>query len=166
MDVLRSHVEALGFTDAATLIASGNVAFTDPLGRSTSEVGEIFDSGISEALGFEVVSAIRTQAEVEAVIDARPFGSPGDAGTDWTDDDVVHVSFLLDEAPPEAAERLALLDSEGDRFALVGREVFWRRRGTLTASPIEPKVLSRAIGVEATARRLDTVVKMSPLLRH
>ena len=82
MDVLRGHVEALGFTDAATLIASGNVAFTDPLGRSSSEVGAVFDSGISEALGFEVVSAIRTQAEVEAVIDARPFGSPGDTGTD------------------------------------------------------------------------------------
>ncbi len=166
MDALRSHVDALGFTDAATLIASGNVAFTDPLGRSSTEVGEIFDSGLSKALGFDVVSALRTQDEVEAMIDARPFGSPGDPGTDWTDDDVVHVSFLLADPPPEAAERLALLESEVDRFCLVGREVFWRRRGKLTDSAIEPKVLSRAIGVESTARRLDTVVKMSPLLRH
>ncbi len=164
MDALRTHIGQLGFGDVETVIASGNVVFTDPLGRSADEVGRLFDAGLSAALGFEVVSGIRSNAEVDAVIEAQPFGSPDDAMSDWTSEDVVHVSFLLADAPAEAADRLGALETAEDRFALIGRDLYWRRRGKLTASPVEPKILARALGVDATARRLDTVTKIARLL--
>ncbi|MEZ5374967.1 MAG: DUF1697 domain-containing protein [Acidimicrobiales bacterium] len=163
MAALIEHVEALGFVDVQTLIASGNVAFSAPENQSVDDVRVNFDGGLSERLGFEVVSAFRTPAEIDEVIAAEPFGAPGDPG--WTDDDVVHVSFLLGEPAPEAAERLAALDTPEDRFAIVGRELYWRRRGKLSESPHFATNFAKLLGVESTARRLDTVVRMRPLLR-
>ncbi len=163
MAELVRHVESLGFDDVQTLIASGNVAFTDPFGRSAEQVAEAFDTGVSELLGFDVVSVFRTADEVAAVVAAQPLGSPDD--DDWSPDDVVHVSFLFGDPPPEAHERFAALSSADDRFAIVGRELYWRRRGKLTDSVVDAKTLARALGVEATARRLDTVAKMEALLR-
>ncbi len=163
---LVDHVETLGFTDVRTLIASGNVALTDPSGRSLDVVRSAFDEGLSDRLGFEVVSALRTAAHLDAVVAAEPFGPPEDPDAGWTEDDVVHVSFLLDEPPAEAHRRFAELDSPEDRFAIIGTELYWRRRGKLTDSPIEPRLFNRALGVDSTARRLDTVKKMVSLLRQ
>jgi uncharacterized protein (DUF1697 family) len=159
MDALRVHVETLGFTDARTLIASGNVAFTDPDDLPLDAVSARFDEGLSEALGFRVDSALRTRDELDEICARQLF-----ADDPWTDDDVVHVSFLLGTAPSDARDRLAALSNPADRFWLGARELHWRRRGRLTDSTVDPRDLARAIGVDTTARRLDTVDRMRALL--
>ncbi len=159
MDALRAAVEDLGFADATTLIASGNVAFTDSSGEEVAAVAGRFDEGLTRVLGFPVVSALRTAEEVAAIVGRAPF-----ADERWDDADILHVSFLLAPPPPGAAERVEALSTPEDRFLLDDHELYWRRRGRLTASAIEPKVLARALGVDATARRMDTVAKMLPLL--
>ncbi len=159
MDALRAAVEDLGFGDAATLIASGNVAFTDSTGQGAETVARRLDDGLTEALGFPVASALRSAEDVAAIVARMPFDDEP-----WDEADVLHVSFLLGSAPDGAVERIAALSTPDDRFLLGERELYWRRRGRLTASAVEPKVLAKALGVDATARRMDTVAKMLPLL--
>ena len=72
MDRLRTEVTALGFTDVATFIASGNVLFTGPA-RGNHEVR--IQDHLAEQLGWPVPTFVRTAAEVITASDLRPFGA-------------------------------------------------------------------------------------------
>lgn len=83
---LRAAFLAMGFADAETLIASGNVVFSaEPeQGLSTR-----IENGLHQAFGFEIGTVLRSQAELEAMIAAAPFaGIPADA------DAKLYVSML------------------------------------------------------------------------
>lgn len=72
MDDLRQAFVAMGFADARTLIASGNVVFSsDP---ADDLVGRI-EKGLKARFGFAVPTIIRSLADLIALRDAAPFGA-------------------------------------------------------------------------------------------
>jgi uncharacterized protein (DUF1697 family) len=72
MEKLRALFEALGFKNVETFIASGNVIFES---RSTDTVAleRRIEARLLKALGYEVVTFVRTDAEVAAIARYRPF---------------------------------------------------------------------------------------------
>jgi uncharacterized protein (DUF1697 family) len=72
MDDLRGHLKALGFTGVETFIASGNVIFSSR-SAATPALERKIEAALHDALGYEVKTFLRTDAEVAAIARYRPF---------------------------------------------------------------------------------------------
>ena len=72
MDVLRQQFEALGFANVETFIASGNVIF-ETTAKNTRTLEKKIEQQLRAALGYEVATFIRTEAELAAIAQYQPF---------------------------------------------------------------------------------------------
>ena len=136
----------MGFENAASFRASGNVVFEAP--RKPSEAR--LESGLESALGYEVAVFLRSPAEMEELAAAEPFES----GARF------HVMFLK-RLPSPAKQREALAHStEDDKLAFGRRELFWRPRGRMLESEIDLKAVAKLIGLN-TMRTNGTVAQMA-----
>jgi uncharacterized protein (DUF1697 family) len=70
---LRSVCEEVGLENVSTVISSGNVVFeTEVTDRAGLEA--TLEAAWPEKLGFESTTILRTQAELEALVEMAPFG--------------------------------------------------------------------------------------------
>jgi uncharacterized protein (DUF1697 family) len=72
MPELQRLFEGMGFFNVATFIASGNVIFESAV-DDAHELEQIIEKELQEALGYEVVTFLRTLPEVAAIADHKPF---------------------------------------------------------------------------------------------
>ena len=152
MAALRDELEANGFTDVATFIASGNVKVTTTM-RSAAKVEVELEGLLGGWLGFDVPTMVRTPKQLaEAYAAGASLTSPL-SGT------VRHyVSFLKDAPSAAAAQQLEAWDKPLERAQVVGREVhLWLGgdRPKLTNAQME-----KVLGTVGTARDWKTVVKL------
>jgi uncharacterized protein (DUF1697 family) len=90
---LRAAVEAAGFDDVATYIASGNLFF-DSKERSRATIVAGLERAMEAEFGFEVPVALRTVKELEAIVESNPF-----EGWSRSDDHRLLVNFHLGRVP-------------------------------------------------------------------
>jgi uncharacterized protein (DUF1697 family) len=93
MAKLRAAVADAGFEHVATYIASGNLFFDSPQ-RSKPKIVDALEAAMRDAFGFEVPVALRTVAELEAIVESDPF-----AGWSRSDDHRLLVNFHLGPVP-------------------------------------------------------------------
>jgi len=72
MDALRAIFESLGFARVETFIASGNVVF-DASATDSRILESRIGKKLRENLGYEVAAFLRTDAELAAIADYKPF---------------------------------------------------------------------------------------------
>src|SRR5690349_20856788 len=72
MDVLRALFESMGFSNVETFIASGNVIFESKL-KGDRALEEKIEKKLKEALGYEVATFVRTDAEIAAIVAYKSF---------------------------------------------------------------------------------------------
>jgi uncharacterized protein (DUF1697 family) len=151
---LRTAVADLGHGDVRTHIASGNVIFTARARRATLEPA--LEAAFLDALGFEVPTFVRTRAEVDAVVGARPFDLP--AGHTHL------VAFL--RAPPDRAIAAALADlaTPHDELVLDGDVVHWHIHGKTMDSEIKPSAWDRTGLGPTTTRNITMLAKLAAKL--
>ena len=157
MERLRELFVELGYPDAATFIASGNVIF-DGRRAKPERIERAIERHLAAALGYEVATFVRTPAELAAVARYRPFGAeePETEGG-------LYVGFF--GAPIDAGRRraVAALASDANLLHLHGREIYWlRRERTMQTISLGTK-LERALGTPATFRNVTTVRKLVEL---
>jgi uncharacterized protein (DUF1697 family) len=112
---------------------------------------------LEECLGFEVPTLIRTLPEMKAVAAFDPMA----VGEDLRPEDSTYVLFLPDVPSGELQARLQDLQTEDDRFKVIGREVYWLIRGKLSESPLFAGGLAKALTpVPNTMRNMTSVRKM------
>jgi uncharacterized protein (DUF1697 family) len=88
MDALRATFANLGFPDAQTILASGNVVFSSPQ-SDPSKLQQMLELGLETEFGFAIPALLRSQSQIEALIGADPIGdSKPNKETKF------HVSFL------------------------------------------------------------------------
>lgn len=151
MDRLRELVEALGFADVETFIASGNVIFSAP-SLDVRGMEERIACHLEGALGYEVTTLIRSQHELEAIADFEPRDpAPPDQS--------VYVIFLPEAADVELRQSLGGLSTRTDSFEFAGREAYWLIRGKLSESPLFDMGLARMTGGASTTMRNMTTVR-------
>ena len=149
--------EAAGFTGVETFIASGNVIATTGTRLKPAAVESALERELRAALGFDVATFLRTDAEVAAVASYEPF-----PGVERDDMHAVHVTFLRTAADKALRETLLAASNEEDRFAFEGREFFWLRHGRMTDTTLTPAVVRLlSVGGEATARNMTTIRKLA-----
>lgn len=153
---LRALLAGLGYSDVQTLLQSGNAVFAadDPPEQVTRDL----EQKIAAELGVETKVVVRTGKELAGVVERDPLGGVA------SDPKRYQVSFLSAEPEPEVARELAALDFAPERCVLSGREIYaWHPDGIHT-SKLAKQLSDRRLGVTATARNWNTVVKLLAMM--
>ena len=152
MDRLRAAFEALGLANVATFIASGNVVF-DATRGDAARLEQRIERALAQTFGFEVVTFVRSQAELHGIAAHRPFEIEGESG--W------FVGFARAAPSPEAIRRVEGLGSATDVLHVHGREVYWLPpAGRLMESTVSGGAIEKALGGPLTVRNVNTVQRM------
>lgn len=70
---LKWAFESLGYTDVQPFLTSGNVVF-ETTGTDTAELERAIETALPKLLGFERDVFVRSQADLQQIVDAAPFG--------------------------------------------------------------------------------------------
>jgi uncharacterized protein (DUF1697 family) len=155
MDQLRRHFEGMKLRNVETFIASGNVLF-DARAGDTDALERRIETELRTALGYEVLTFLRTPEEVAAAATYDPFGDPATLPPMHA----MYVGFLKARPSDGAREKLLGLRSDVDDLHVRDREVYWRRAKSLRESLVTNVVLEKTLG-PATVRNVTTVRKLA-----
>lgn len=159
MDHLKALFSGCGFKNVSTFIASGNVLFDCASGHPAKVEARI-GAHLEKKLGYEVLTFLRTPAEMEAAAAHTPFPATEFEATGAS----LYVMFLADTLPAKSKAALLALETPRDVFHVRGREIYWLVRGRMTDSLVKPNALTKAIGVPSTTRNVTTVKKLAALM--
>ncbi len=152
MPKLKVAFEAAGFVNVKTVLASGNVAF-DARAASEAALERAVEAAIAKSLGRTFSTRVRSQAALQALLDADPFAAyrvPANAKR--------VVSFLRAKRKPLVA--LPHGRDGATIHGLAGREAFTSYLPS-PKGPVFMKLIEEAFGDEVTTRTLDTVAKLA-----
>ena len=154
MERLRELFGELGLKDVETFIASGNVIFRSA-SRATGLESKI-ERHLHKALGYEVHTFIRSEAEVAAIAAYKPFRTvPADfAGA-------MVVGFLRGPLDTPTTEAVLALKTAIDDLHVNGREIYWRTAGGQSDSKLTNALFERTLKGRATFRNINTVVRLA-----
>ncbi len=153
---LRALMAGLGYGEAQTLLQSGNAVFATD--GPPEQVARDLEQKIAAELDVETEVVVRTGKELAEVVERNPLGEVA------SDPKRYQVSFLSAEPKPEVARELAALDFAPERLVLSGREIYaWHPHG-IHSSKLAKQLSDRRLGVTATARNWNTVVKLLAMM--
>lgn len=150
-DDLRSHFEALGCEDVATFRASGNVVFASG-GEPAAKLTTHLETGLAEALGYEVPVFLRSAKELLAIAAHEAF-DPKLVGASTGK---LQVALLRKKPPAPAAKKALAMSTDADHLAIEGRELYWLPDGGLSDSELDLKAIAAALG-PTTIRTKGTI---------
>src|SRR5262249_25867295 len=161
MSELRAMLTEVGFTNAHTLLQSGNVVFDAPADAPKGGALEtLLEGEIEKRFGHVFDVFVRSAKDWRQVIANNPF--PAEAK-----DDPSHLVMMTFKRAPKAAAVTAL------QAAIKGREVV--RAGGRHAYIVYPDgigtskltnvVIEKALGTRGTGRNWNTVLKLAEMAR-
>ena len=154
---LRAFLTALGFTDARSLLQSGNLVFRGGA-RTGTPLERLLETEAERRLALQTDFFVRTAAEWKAMVARNPF--PAEA-----ERDPGHLLVMFLKDAPAAGSVRAL------QAAIVGREVV-RADGReayivfpdgVGRSRLTTAVIARHLGTRCTGRNWNTVLKLAAL---
>jgi uncharacterized protein (DUF1697 family) len=150
---LRELAAALGATEVSTFIASGNLICAVP--EEPAVFDRALEAAIQERFGYfrEVIS--RTPEELAAALAAYPF--------DRSMPKYGYLHVLADAPTPEVSAAFNAADFGPDEAAVAGDIAYLRYAEGAGVSKLTASVLARKLGVQGTARNLDTIAKLIEL---
>ena len=155
MQTLRQLFEGWGAANVETFIASGNVVF-DSSRRSAGVAERAIEDHIRKALGYPVITFLRTLSELAAVAGHTPFAkSEYDAGA------TLFVGFMKDAPGSAVCRAVAALRDDVNDYAIEGRELYWLRRSRLMESIGQGPPLERIVASPITMRNVNTVRRLA-----
>jgi uncharacterized protein (DUF1697 family) len=155
MDQLRTLFDAMKFKNVETFIASGNVLF-DARTDDVDALERRIERDLEKALGYTVLTFVRSPDEIAAAAEYEPFGDPAALPPMHA----MYVGFL--KARPSESARAKLLGyrTNIDDLQLREREVYWRCVKSLRESLVSGALLEKTLG-PATLRNVSTVRKLA-----
>ncbi|MHB8418396.1 MAG: DUF1697 domain-containing protein [Myxococcales bacterium] len=156
MTELAALFQGAGAREVTTYIQSGNVIF-----RATAQVAAKVPAAAAAAIrerwGFESPVLLRSAPELRAVIEGNPFLAAGE------NPDFLHVAFLPKAPAPDRAAALDPKRSPGDRFAVLGREVYLCCPKGYGQTKLTPQWLDGKLATVSTVRNWRTTRKLLEL---
>jgi len=154
MKQLVALLEELGCTGVKTYIQSGNAVFSTESEQKEELAGAI-SAAVRESHGFQPKVLLLRAAELKDALDHNPFQT--------TDGKSLHFYFLA--STPESPDLSALeaLASGAEAFKLGDNVFYLYAPDGIGRSKLAEKV-ERLLGVQATARNLNTVNKLLAML--
>ena len=155
MKALRQVFESLGFSKVTTFIASGNVVFETTTNNPKALERKI-EKALREALGYEVRTFIRGEAELTKIANYRPFPK-SKIDISWH----CNIIFLADNLSPTLRRTVKALQTNTDVFEVRGREIYWLRRRKRDAPIFSTVPLEKILGRAFTVRGADTIKRIA-----
>jgi uncharacterized protein (DUF1697 family) len=159
---LRQLAEALGHTEVATYIQSGNVLFTSPE-TDCGLLADALEEAIAGNLTVRPAVVVLSRADLAQVIADNPF-------PDEANPKCLHAIFRrLDLAPEaiaavEGARQRARAKGSRDEAVPVGRALFLRTPDGLGRSELAAQLARAGVPADGTARNWSTVTRLLSLL--
>jgi uncharacterized protein (DUF1697 family) len=150
MDELKAALEAEGFENVATVIASGNVLFDHPRAADAKLEAQIA-AIVKERFGIDTFAAVRSREELAAAISDNPF-------VGQNEDRAVHTMFLQQPLDREAFETFAGSYAGPERIAPGKREFFVDFRAGVADSKLGQAM--RKLKLRSTARNVRSLQRM------
>jgi uncharacterized protein (DUF1697 family) len=156
---LRALVSKLGLVDVRSLLQSGNLVFRGGA-RTTAQIEGLLESELNKRLGLHVVFLVRTAEEWEALVAQNPFGEEAKR-------DPSHLAAVLfKEAPPAAKVKELTAAITGPEVVRTrGREAYIVYPEDIGHSRLTNALIEKKLGIRATARNWNTVLKLHALAR-
>ncbi|MEA3075402.1 MAG: hypothetical protein QOF60_310 [Actinomycetota bacterium] len=158
MAPLREVLSSLGYEDVATLLQSGNAVFTAPASAKTDGAARI-EAAVADRFGVSIKVLLRDAKAMAKVVASNPW--PERAAAEPAK---AHVAFL--GAKPAAAKVSAVDHTKfaPDELVVVGDAAYlWYPNGS-GRSKLGATVFEKGLGVVATARNWNTVLKLRDLM--
>lgn len=152
---LRELLVRLGYDDACTHLQSGNVVLTSS--ASAAEVRRTIERGIASDLVPGVEVFVRTRKQLADVVARNPFAKVADNPSRYV------VMFLSGKPKAAGVREAKAADVGGEQFAVHGREIYAWYPNSLQNSKLVKLLSEKRLGVTATARNWNTVVKLLEL---
>ncbi|MEN8041792.1 MAG: DUF1697 domain-containing protein [Actinomycetota bacterium] len=150
---LRELYVDLGYRDAATYIATGNVIFDAESRPDTSEL----ESEFEKRFGFEAEVFLRDEVELADVIERVPWDE--EAGSR-------DVSFLERVPDARSARTLEMTAVPPEQLSVSGAEVFSLREGPDVETVHKESTTMRILDTKTTRRGIRTVEAISAKFLH
>ncbi len=160
MDALRASFATLGFGNVRTYIQSGNAVF-EASAKNPSAIVKRIEAKIVEDFRFAVSVFLRTADELSDVVKRNPF--PKEKDIDLTK---LHVTFLTESAPANAAQNLESLAASAERYHISGREIFLYCPNGYGTSKLANPFIERKLRVVATTRNWKSVNTLLAMARE
>jgi uncharacterized protein (DUF1697 family) len=148
---LKTHFEALGFSDVHTFRASGNVLFaaaTEPVDTMAAHI----EAGLAAALGYEVPVFLRNAGEIRKIAALEPFAKSLVEAAKGK----LQVAMLSAKPAAKARKEVERMVSDEDRLAFGARELHWLPSGGILDSTLDFKAIEKLLG-PMTVRTRGTV---------
>ena len=161
MEELRRLFEENGFSDVETYIQSGNVLFSSDL--TENETSDAIVRLLLEGAQIRTTVVLRSFAELHMLVSACPYSTEEIdlAQRENTEGESFYVA-LLPQAPAESVvAKLGEIPADGDRFVIVGRDVYVLLRRSIRNSKLAIKL--QKLLPEATLRNWNTITKLNEL---
>jgi uncharacterized protein (DUF1697 family) len=156
MDELRASFDALGYTDVATYIQTGNVLFTTG-SKSQAGISSAIEQRLDEDFGDSPAVLLRSVADFRRVGSSSPYAKAG------ADPGRHHVTFLATSPSKAALDALLLPPSGRDELVVDGKEVYVHTPDGYANTKYTGTFLERRLGVVSTTRNWNTVTKLGEL---
>jgi uncharacterized protein (DUF1697 family) len=149
MPELRTLLEAAGYENVKTYIASGNVLLDGP--RGAGALSSALEQLIADSFGVTTTAILRAPRALAATVAKHPF------------DDVseTHVAFLAGRPVASNAKRLEAV--EPGAAVVAGNEVYLRLPRGVHGSRLSIARVEKLLDVPATLRNWRTVVALAEL---
>ena len=155
MKALRDALTEAGHAQVRTYLQSGNVVLASEL--APGKLGREIEGQIAEKLGLEVQVIVRTRGELAGVVERNPLRDVA------TNPSRYQVNFLSAAPTADAVRELEAAEVAPEQLVVSGREIYvWHPNG-VQRSRVLRLLTERRLGVIATARNWNTVVKLLAL---
>ncbi|MEN8238954.1 MAG: DUF1697 domain-containing protein, partial [Actinomycetota bacterium] len=145
---LRDLYIELGYAEAATYIASGNVIFDSPVRPDIRRLEDAFEP----AFGFRSEVFLRSEDEIRGLLGRIP----------WSDDEgVIDVSLLETIPDPDSARALEAMAVPPEDLVVTETEVWSLRVGGGAPSTHKESTSIKVLGMKMTRRGLNTIRKIN-----
>lgn len=176
MTDLKAAFEECGFENVVTYINSGNIAFDlwqrrspgrvlsgqNPVRtKGTREVESAIAGTIEQAIeknfAKQIPVMIREQAAIADILANNPFAGKFESHKE------MHVIFLREEMPAEKLDQLLAAAPEGERYAVIGRELYCHLPKGVIESLLGKSFLEKKLNLTVTGRNWRTTEKLAVL---
>lgn len=156
-DRLKKIFGEMGFENVRTVIASGNVVF-EANEKDSDKLTKKIEKGLKDALGFEVITFLRSQADLDKIIEDDPFKNAKEGKT--------YINFLSDTPPKQSVKEIEARASDTELFGFKGREMYMLLHVLMSESVFFKKNdYEKVLGVLATNRNMNTVLKIQAKMK-
>jgi uncharacterized protein (DUF1697 family) len=159
---LRRLTEALGHTEVATYIQSGNVVFTSP-DTDCGALADALERVIAGSLDVRPAVVVLSRADLAQVIADNPF-------RDEANPRCLHAVFRRRDLAPEAIaaveeeQQRARAKGSRDQAVPVGRALFLHTPDGLGRSELAARLTRSSVQADGTARNWATVTRLAAML--